>query len=205
MDKSPFYIIEEFVSPLLCEEIIDSVNFTTPDTDKEGHPVKTFKTCDTAEEVIYERMVSHIPNIMAYYEQTYQGTERIMFEWFTEGSAGGFVCENSERLRNKWLRVRQRDLTCVLFLSDYQDNIPFSQDYEVYGGKLEFIQHNFGFNPRRGTLVIFPSDPHFINATSVVQAGDLCQARIQIATQRPFIYNPAGYTGNYTTWFDPHS
>lgn len=199
--KSPFYVVEEFVSPLLCEEIIDMVNFTVPDQDKDGYDVKTAKTCDAAEEILYERLMLTIPELMAYYQQVYKGTERMQFEWFPEGSQGEFICENSEYMRNKWLRSRVRDFTGILFLCDYQDKIPFETEYEVYGGKLEFAQHRFGFNPQRGTLIVFPSDPHFINITSRILVGDLYQVRIQLAAKHPYIYDPQAFPGNYTTWF----
>lgn len=201
MNKSPFYVVEEFVSPLLCEELVDLVNFTVPDTNKDGYPVMTHRTCEAAEAVLYERLMLLIPELSAHYALIYKGTERMSFEWFPEGSKGEFVCENSEFLRQKWLRMRARDITCVLFLSDYQDTPPFDGEFETYGGKLEFVQHKFGFNPQRGTLIAFPSDPHFINITTPIMAGDLYQVRIQLAAKTPFIYQPDQFPGNYTTWF----
>ena len=202
-NKSPFYVIEEFISPLLCEELVEACDFIMPDMDKDGHFTKTVKTNDYAEALIYERLVKRLPAIQMYYDLEYKGTERIQFEWFPIESKGEFICENSSFLRGKWLRTKQRDLTAVLFLSDYQERTPFEQDYETYGGKLEFAQHRFGFNPQRGTLVIFPSDPHFINMTSEILAGDLFQARIQIAAKTSYIYNPQMFPGNFTTWFAP--
>jgi hypothetical protein len=201
--KSPFYVIEEFVSPLLCEELLDACDFTVPDSDKDGRYVKTTKTCERAEAIVYERLLLALPEIQAHYQMVYKGTERVKFEWHPQGSQGEFLCENSTFLRGKWLRDKQRDLTGILFLSEYQDNIPFEEDYEVYGGKLEFVQHKFGFNPKRGTLIVFPSDPHFINITTQILAGDLFQARIQMAAKTPYIYNPQQFPGNYTTWFAP--
>jgi hypothetical protein len=201
--KSPFYIIEEFISPLMCEDLIDLCNFNVPDTDKDLNEIKTVRTCETAEQLLFERLQLALTELQAYYQFLYRGTERIAFEWFPEGSSGKFQSENSEHLKGKWVRTRARDLTAVLFMSDYQEKTPFEADYEVYGGKLEFVQHKFGFNPQRGTLVVFPSDPHFINITSPILAGDLYQARIQIAAQAPFIYQPQAFPGNYTTWFKP--
>lgn len=201
--KSPFYVVQDFISPLLCEELIDLCDFNVPDTDKEGNEVKTTRTCEPAENIIYERLLRILPDIQTYYDIQYKGTERIMFEWFPEGSHGQFVCENSEHLRGKWLRVRNRDLTAVLFMTDYQEKVPFEQDFEAYGGKLEFVQHQFGFQPNRGTLVIFPSDPHFINITSRLMAGDLYQARIQMVAKAPYIYNPLDFPGDYRVWFKP--
>lgn len=201
--KSPFYVVQDFISPLLCEELIDLCDFNVPETDKEGNEVKTTRTCEPAENIIYERLLRILPDIQTYYDIQYKGTERIMFEWFPEGSQGQFVCENSEHLRGKWLRVRNRDLTAVLFMTDYQEKVPFEQDFEAYGGKLEFVQHQFGFQPNRGTLVIFPSDPHFINITSRLMAGDLYQARIQMVAKAPYIYNPLDFPGDYRVWFKP--
>ena len=199
--KSPFYIVDDFISPLLCEEIVDLCNYNVPDTDKEGHHTKTTKPCEAAETIIYERLVHILPALQTHYEFAYKGTERVLFEWFPEGSQGQFECENSEHLRGKWLRSRSRDFTGILFLTDYQETVPFEQDYETYGGKLEFVQHQFSFQPVRGTLVIFPSDPHFINITSRIVAGDLFQARIQMVAKSPYLYDPQQFPGNYTTWF----
>ncbi len=199
--KSPFYIVEEFVSPLLCEELIEICDFTVPDSDTDGKYVKTMKSSERAEAIIYERLLLLLPELQAHYQFLYKGTKPVLFEWIPEGSRGDMGAENSNYVRGKWLRTKQRDFTGILFLCDYQDQIPFEQDFEVYGGKLEFPQHAFGFNPRRGTLVVFPSDPHFINVTADAVVGDLFQARIQIAAREPYLYDPQKFPGNYTNWF----
>ena len=199
--KSPFYVIEQFISPLLCEELIEICDFTVPDTNVEGNYVKTVKSSERAEAIIYERLLLLLPELQAYYQFLYKGTEPIVFEWLPEGSRGDMAAENSHYVRGRWLRTKQRDITGILFLCDYNEKVPFEQEFEVYGGKLEFPQHRFGFNPRRGTLVFFPSDPHFINVTADLLAGDLYQARIQIAAKEPLLYDPRKFPGNYTSWF----
>lgn len=199
--KSPFFVVQDFVSPQTCEDIVDTLEFITPDTDKDDHAVLTIKTNEAAEQVIYERFLNVIPQLEEYYGIEYKGMERVSFEWFPQSSQGEHHAENANFLRGKWLRTRQRDLTAVLFLSDYQDAEAIELEFEVYGGKLEFPQHKFSFNPTRGTLVVFPSDPHFINITTPVIVGDLYQARIQIAAKNMYIYNPQEFPGNYTMWF----
>lgn len=199
--RSPFYIVEEFLSPLLCEEIIDICDFTVPDLNKEGKVVSTIRSSERSEAIIYDRLSSLLPDIQAYYQFQYKGTESMMFEWYPTGSKGVMGSENSNFVRGKWLRTKHRDITGVLFLCDYQDVPSFEQEYEVYGGKLEFPQHAFGFNPRRGTLILFPSDPHFINFTADIRFGDLFQSRIQIAADKPYLYDPSMFPGNYTQWF----
>lgn len=186
----------------MCEDLIDAIDFNVPDTDKDGNEVPTTKTSEQAERIIYNRVQMILPELQAHYEFLYRGMERVKFEWYPEGSVGQHHSENSDFMNGKWLRTRGRDFSGVLFLSDYQDTPPFEQEYEVYGGKLEFAQHKFGFNPKRGTLVVFPSDPHFINVTANILAGDLYQARIHIAAQAPYLYYPQNFPGDYTKWFN---
>lgn len=199
--KSPFLVVPEFLSPLLCEDIIDLVDFTVPNTNKDGRDVLTKKTSDLADAIIFERLQQIINDVQSHYDISYKGTEPMSFEWFPTGTQGELRAENSEYLRSKWVRLKPADLTGILFLSDYQDSPPFEQYYEVYGGKFEFPQHQFGLNPKRGTLVIFPSDPHFINHTTQIKAGDLYQVRFNIVATKPYFYNPELFPGNYTTWF----
>ena len=200
-NKSPFFVIDEFLSPHHCDVIVDYMDFNVPDADKDGFEIKTTKSSERAEAMIYERLLLLLPEVMQYYNIIYKGTESMEFEWFPQGCKGDFLCGNSKFLRGKWLRTLSRDVTGVVFLSDFQDKIPFERDYDVYGGKLEFPQHNFGFNPQRGTLVLFPADPHFINITTPIFAGDLFQVRFHLAADRPYLYNPKGFPGNYQTWF----
>jgi hypothetical protein len=198
---SPFYVIEDFVSPLLCEELLEMCNFTVPNVDASGKNVVTITSNDRAEEIIYEQLQLHMHSIQAHYDIHYKGTEPILFEWYTEGCKGTMGVENSVFVRGKWLRTRSRDLSAILFLNDYQDEQEFDPEYEVYGGKLEFPQHHFGFNPQRGTLIVYPSDPHFINVTANVNAGSLVQARIHISAQSMYLYDPSKFPGNYLSWF----
>lgn len=200
--KSPFYIIRDFLSPKWCEQIVDSLEFYTPDFDNDGNPIKMYRYNDDAELSIYNSLQPHIPSLVEYYgTEKYKGTETVQFEYFAEGIKPEPLCENSNYVRKKWVRTKDRDLSAILFLSDYNNHPPFDSDYECYGGKLEFPQHGFGFNPERGTLIVYPSGPHFINATAMVEAGELIQARLHIATNLPYMYNPAGFPGTYKNWF----
>lgn len=199
--KSPFVVLRNFISPKLCEHFSDIIGFTDPDIDVKGNPLKMIKHNADAESVIFARLQDIIPTLEQYYGLTYKGTEQVMIEWFDQGVKGNPVCENSHYIRKKWLRTLNRDLTGILFFSDYQNSPDFDSDYEVYGGKLEFPQHGFGFNPERGTLIVYPSVPHFINATAEIQAGELYQARIQIAATQPYLYDPSKFPGDYKSWF----
>ena len=199
--KSPFFVIQDFLSAKHCELIVDSLGFYSSDTNVDGDPIKMVRHEDDSEELIFNHLEPLIPNLEQYYGFDYQGTERMSFEFLGEGTVSEPLCENSNYVRKKWARTKNRDISGIIFLSDYQDKTPFDTDYEVYGGKLEFPQHGFGFNPIRGTMIIYPSGPHFINATANIIAGDLYQVRFHIAGSMPYLYNPKQFPGTYVNWF----
>ncbi len=199
--KSPFIVYQEFLSPLLCEEIIDEMDVTVPDTDPYGDPIPSIRHNKKSEKFIFDRLQQILGTIQEYYRVEYRGTEKMLFEWYPQGSTGKLTCDSCDFVGKKWVRTRDRDITAILFLTNYNETPSFDDTYEVYGGKLEFPTHNFGFNPERGTLILFPGTPHFINAVSPVQVGDLFQIRIHIATKTPFLYQPADYPGNFFSWF----
>lgn len=199
--KSPFLVIPEFVSPLMCEEIVDALDFTVPDVDKKGVPISSYRSNDEYEEYLYTEFLKYKEDIEAHFNVAHQATCQTTFEIYPEGAKGKVICDNSTYMHEKWVRVKDRDLTCLVFLSEYNDKQDFDNEYEVYGGKIEFPQHGFGFNPQRGTMVVFPSVPQFINTVTPIQAGNLFIARFHIKTTVPFLYNPAFFPGNYKTWF----
>lgn len=199
--KSPFQIFPEFVSPLMCEEIVDALDFGTPDTDNKGGNVSSSKFNEDYEMVLFEEFVKIKPQIEQHYSIAHKATCETRFDWYPEGSTGKLVCESAEYLRKKWVRVRDRDLSCLVFLSDWNDTPNFDDDYEVYGGKIEFPQHGFGFNAQRGTMIVYPSGPHFINTVTQVQAGNLHIAKFHIKSAVPYLYNPADFPGDYRSWF----
>lgn len=201
-NKSPFKVYRNFLSPKLCEQFCDKIAFTDPDIDsKTNTPIKMVKFDDDIQTSIFARMEMLVPELERYYNFQYAGTEQIMVEWYAEGVTGKPLCENSSYIGKKWLRTRERDFTAVVFFSEYNDKPPFDSDYEVYGGKLEFPQHQFGFNPERGTLIVYPSAPHFINATAPIRYGELYQARIHLCATTPYMYQPSNFPGDYRTWF----
>lgn len=199
--RSPFLIYRNFISPLQCEEIIGDLRFFDPDVNADNKPIKMVRHNEKHEEDLYHRTQFIVPEVFKYYDAEYKGTEKMQFQYLAEGVVDEPECGNSQYLRNKWMRTKDRDFTGFLFLSEYNEDCDFDDNFEVYGGKLEFPQHNFGFNPERGTLVIFPSLPHFIYANSPVLAGDLFQVKLNFAAKRPYLYDPKVFPGDYRNWF----
>lgn len=199
--KSPFLVYREFISPLYCETIVGDLRFLEPDVDSDGNPTVMRRHNPAHEEELYNRLQGILPEAFQHYGAEYRATEKMWFEYLAEGAQPVPECANSQYLRKKWMRTKDRDFTAFLFLTDYSNNVPFDGEYEVYGGKLEFPQHNFSFNPERGTLIMFPAAPHFIYCNSFISAGDAFQVKMNFAAKSPYVYYPADFPGNYTSWF----
>lgn len=198
--KSPFIIIENSMSPLRCEEIISAADFLMPDIDKFNKPIETTKIINEGTIDFKEIIVKNKETI----EQTYGSgilhidPTRIIFTDSTVVPRP--QCDNSTRIKSKWLRVHNRDLTALTFLCDYNDKPPFDSDFEVFGGKIEFPSYGFGFNPIRGTTIIFPSDPHFSHVFSPVQLGEMYITKTFITLQSPLLYSSNNFPGTWKEW-----
>lgn len=183
--KSPFLIKQDLISPSLCEDIIDSLQYKD---DIRLVIENALQTYFIEFEEHFSMNINLISNIHSVYlsSETDQIPKKSDSHIFKDG---------------KWSRINDIDFTGVIFLSDYNDRIPFSDDYEVYGGKLEFKQHRFGFNPERGTLILFPSDPHFLYNFSTVKFNKGHYIKFNLTCQRNFVYKKEQFKGNYLTWF----
>lgn len=202
--KSPFFVIQEFISPLFCEEIVNDLCLKSPKTTHDGTLVASHHNSSYGDKIITEKIRPIISDIELHYNTKIKSMTKPAFEWYpTNCKQGEPISENSKRIgTNNWMRIAERDLSCILFLSDYNEKPGFEEHFECYGGKLNFPSWRFGFNPQRGTLIIYPSVPQFINVTSTVFAGNLIQSRFHFLSQMPLIFNHADFPGDFRTWFE---
>jgi hypothetical protein len=200
--RSPFIVIPDFVSPLTCEDIVDRLAITFPDVDENGRPKKSVMGNRLSQLRLSDYLGEVCDIVEDYYDVSLQGVQPLQFEYYPTGCpATQPLSENSIFTGGKWVRSNNKDFVGILFLSDYQDRVPFDPDYEVKGGKLQFPTHNFGFNPKRGMLVIFPGDEYFVYNTAGIDAGNLFQVKILMSADTPYVYNPNSFPGNYEVWF----
>lgn len=199
--KSPFFIVDGFLSPKLCEHITDVVDLRFPNLNVNNKPIKTTKKHQRCETIILDRFESIHNSVMSYFSTEYYGVTDVTFELYSAGySESTASCDNSNLVRGKWSRVHDVDFTCVVFFTDY-NNEDVDDSIEVYGGKYEFPTHGFGFNPKRGMLLVYPSGPNFINGISPVYAGNLSIAKFFLKTSKMYIYDQSNFQGNYKDWY----
>lgn len=205
--KSPFLIVRNFLSPLKCEEVVEGLRNTLPNTDQRGNPTLTVKGSRLFESRMLPDFKDLLPDFENYYNVETKTTTPFAFEWYPTGYAGEKAkCDGYQFLGKRgksaeWIRVKDYDFTVTIFLNDHSDSHNFDERFECRGGKLEFPTHDFGFNPTRGTMVIFPCRPQFINAVGGVQLGDMNMIRFHVITKDDYEYNPEEFKGGYKEWF----
>lgn len=215
--KSPFYVCQEFLSPKQCEELINQYEVKIPNFDKEGTPQKLERslTPDKGQSLIMEKLKKHIPLIEQKYNAFYRGTEPLTITHYPEYAkkpAQQPGCENSQYVKRKWVKMKDIDLTGIIWLKEYHDQIPLDPRFEVYGGKTEFPTYNFSLVPQRGSLVIFPAYPHFITCISPILVGDLYQIKVNMALSKKngglWLYDPSQFRANGSdflgSWFSEY-
>ena len=61
---------------------------------------------------------------------------------------------------NNWFKVRDRDLSLLIYLNE-----------DFTGGGLSFINFNYHFRPAIGDMLVFPSDNRYAHQAEVVESG----------------------------------
>ena len=208
---SPFTVVQDFLSPMLCEKMVDSVHVGTPDVDKDGTPRKIERHNLFWEQDIAERFRAIVPEIEERYSCVYRGLDKPLFQYYPENAKNPAEqpgCENAKYVRKKWVQYKDVDLVGFIWLKDFNDNVPLDTRHEVFGGKLEFPVHNFSLVPQRGTLVMFPAGPHFITVISPILLSDLYQIKLDVSVTMKgggrWLYQPTNFGGTWREWLEGH-
>lgn len=206
--KSPFLIIKELLSPLQCEDMILRLKHTSPNTDQRGNPTVTYKGNRLSEIRIENTFKDVIPELENYYSFNFKTLTSMLFEWYPTGFTGlPASCEAYSMINKRgksaiWQKIKDYDFTVVIFLNSYNDDQFFDERFEVRGGKLGFPTHDFGFNPERGSAIVFPCRPNFVNAVGPIEVGNLNMVKFHIITKGEYEYNMNDFPGGYKEWFD---
>lgn len=210
MIKSPFFVIEDAISPAKCDIITSLLGIKVPSRNEAGKPLKHERIIQDAELVQYlnDAISDHLPEIDERYGAEIRALDQLLFQQYFEDPSKPCEphhCDNAILHRKKWTRTKDTDLVGYLWLKDFNSGVPLDPSFEVYGGKLEFPAYNFSLVPQRGTLVLFPGGPHFITATSPILVGSLEVVRLSLklhtADGKQWEYVPADYPGTYQDWF----
>lgn len=193
MRKIPFFVVENFISPLSCEAILNDlrVNRIRPNIGQDGYPKKMVLSNVLNSMRLANAFEPYIESLENHFEFEYKGIHDISFEWFPEQcKASPPKSDGVVKTREgEWKRYREIDFTGLLWLNDLNEQSPFDPEFEVFGGKLEFPTFDISFNPSRGTLIVFPVASNFIYTVSNIKAGSLTQAKFVIRSEVPYTFD----------------
>lgn len=205
--RSPFLIVQDFLSPLTCEKIIEDNLVSAPDVDLNGNPKKLEHHILKWEKHIADSFRDLVPDLEERYDCSYRGLEKPLLQYYPENAKAPAEppgCENSKYVRKKWVMWKDVDLVGFVWLKDYHESVPLDPRHEVFGGKLEFPAYNFSLVPQRGTLVLFPAGPHFITVISPILLGELYQVKLNVCLSGKegtrWFYQPANFPGKWNDW-----
>lgn len=199
--KSPFYIDDNFLAKVQCEDIIDRSFYDYPNV-VEGVPQKSVTRNVLTENRIVPFIEDALDAIEDHFDGYYhKGILPTTIEYYPEGAKAESRCENSLYIDGKWMRNSNIDLVGIIFLKSSVESSNVDPYSEVYGSRLEFISHQFGFTPQAGQLIVFPGNEYFVNTIIPPKMGDLYAIRFHLVGEEPFEYDPKDYPGNYKNWF----
>jgi hypothetical protein len=201
--KSPFILWEDFIPQNQCEEILINLKHSIPNRNNKNVPIKTIKT-NQLDEI---RLMPKIDELLDHAEQYYGfktlNVSPFDYEWRAEGyEAEQPRPDNGMFFNGKWIKSKDVDFTIIVFLSTSKDVSIKDTFLESFGGKLEFFNHKLTIAAKAGTVVMFPSNEHFLNTFSDVTLGNSNCARIQITATTPYDYKAENFPGDYRTWFN---
>jgi hypothetical protein len=200
--KSPFILVENFITYEQCEEIILSMKHTLPNRDLKNVPIKTYKTNQLAEIRLMPAIDDFLDRAEPYYGFETFNISPFNFEWMTEGyKAEQPKPDNGTFFDGKWTKSKDIDFSILIFLSSVEESSITDTLMESFGGRLEFFNHNLTITPKAGTMVMFPSNEYFLNTFTDVMLGNLNCIRIYVTSKVPYVYNPENFPGDLRTWF----
>lgn len=188
---------------MACEQIINDLRVlkTRPNIGQNGMPKKMVLMNKINSLRLTHTFEPYIESLEDHFGFEYKGTHDIFFEWFPENyKTESPKSDGYELTKRGWQRYKEVDFIGIVWLNDYNEEAPFDSTYETYGGKLEFPNFDFSFNPKRGTLVVFPSAPNFVNTVSSVQMGSLTQTKFVIRSEVPYEYDKNSFDSNPKSW-----
>ncbi len=200
MSRSPFMYVESAINPDTCDDMVLQLNTLAPNLDETGNPVRTHLYNDDVIERLEFSLEPILERMCSYYGSQFKCIESIELEWVPSGANINAHSENSELISNKWYKTKNRDFTCIVFMSSGTDNVS-DDEYDCLGGKLQFVNYGFGIVPQLGDAICFPSDARFANSTSRVHDGDLIQVRVHVTSKVPYIHDITAFPGTYKDWF----
>jgi hypothetical protein len=165
--KSPFFVVEELLSPLQCDKLI-ALNRI------QNSPSSVRHLNEGQFSIVKNSILDYTSEMNQRYGTTVSDDIKMLFCQFPENASApalhaqidGWVSQ-----KRKWNKTKNIDFIGIIPLKSFCDSLPIDLNFETYGGKLELINFNFSILPERGSMIVFPCVPNFLYAISPINFG----------------------------------
>jgi SM-20-related protein len=197
----PYLIIEDFLSPFQCHEIVTSKQkdsnaqkamvksmlhetVLNPTVDESIRKTKIYKLTELHQAWYDESFLAHQKEMEAFFNIALTTATKVQVLEYTQGYFYNKHADDSSELVNKERETigfkcvaPNRKLTTVLFVSSHEANRQEKDEVCFSGGELVF---NYLYNskgepivlqPKAGNMVVFPSNPYFSHEVKPVISG----------------------------------
>ena len=202
MTQGPILKLDNFISPLFCEDIIDRSNSNIFNIDNNNQPTKT-NIFNELSEIRYRPYLDDLIEdyIDNYYKTSINYISKTVTEWYPENYKSEIYNVDGYSLVNKkWIATQDVDFISICYLNDYNNKPNFDNSYEVYGGELSFNSFAIKIKPKRGTLILFPAHPSFTYKIDKVSYGNLYVLKNTLTSLVKYQYNANNFSGTPEKW-----
>ena len=189
----PFLIIKDFLSPIICDDLIKSVkkeddyidakikkeNYLNY-TDKRIRKTKIYKLSNEYKNIYTKRFLQCQKQIEEFFTLALTTSTKVQVLEYQKGSFykahsddSNMIYKDNELVGFKNVALN-RKLTTVLFASSCEDNDAFNT---FSGGELIFNflydekGNNIKYKPKAGEMIVFLSNPYFTHEVLEVKSG----------------------------------
>lgn len=181
-----FLTLNSFFKEDDCKSIIDKLR--TAKVSKK-HILETkscsILNCDYLENKLIFSLDPLIEKIEEYFNIKVDAISAFKFETYKEGYIPEKILksDNSIYSNGKWVRYNDYDFSIIIALTEQNKSAKLKKEYDSYGGSILFPNHSIDIDMRRGDVIVFPSEPNFINYVNEIKLGNRIQIRIHIKKQ----------------------
>lgn len=196
MSKNPFIVLDNALSPYICESVINDLIISEDIDETKNQTTQRPILDETLIQFITKTVTPYYPKITEVFGAVPNKIENILFTYMSGSSnETKFKSNNSVFMNNQWVRNEYNDFTITLLLTSYYNpKEPIDREFESLGGQLQFPQHNISIYPDRGGVIIHPSDNHFIKNNCSIAQGTCVMIDVLVSCKDMYLYNPIEFS-----------
>jgi len=198
---SPILQITDFISPLLCEELLYTLPLTNPSVDSFNRPIIT----EINSLVVHRHIKDRISPLLQLVNDKYQ-VNSISYtppivNWLSDGVKQHAKQDNViyDIQNGIWYKKeKNKSFSVIVFLTNSISGTLDTGD--VYGGNIKFHSFSYDVIPEMGKMLVIPCAPQFIHSISKILFGNMVFVKFCINTSQEYTYSNDNFSVVSAKW-----